>query len=336
MSLPAMRELRASFPDASITVLAMPGIAGLYARESWANEIIHLRGGRGAMDLAVKWSLARELAARRFDAAVLFTNSFESAALVRAARIPVRIGYRRDGRRLLLTRAVPPPARGEIPRHEANYYFELLRRAGLTEAPLPGDSAVIRLEGIEGARTRGRALLANARLGGENVIGISPGAAYGTAKRWLPDRFASAAVQLARALGAQVAVFGAREEASLCESVTAMIAASGGIAVKNFAGETSLASYIDMTSACRAYLTNDSGSMHIASALAVPTVAVFGATDHVGTGPTGPLARVVRHAVDCSPYPHPCLLRECPLDHRCMKAVPADEVARTALDLLKQ
>ena len=334
MSLPALHELRRRFPEASISVLAMPGIAGLYARESWANEVIPLRGARGPRDLQTKWALARELAARRFDAAILFTNSFESAALLRASAIPVRIGYRRDGRGLLLTRPIPPPARGEIPRHEANYYFELLRRAGLSDAPLPGDAVVIRLEGIAAARTRGEERLAQARMAG-SVVGISPGAAYGTAKRWLPERFADAALQLARPLGAQVAVFGTGDERSLCESVAGMIAAQGGSAM-NFAGQTSLADYIDMTAACRAFLTNDSGSMHIASALGVPTVAIFGATDHVGTGPTGPLARVVRHAVDCTPHPHPCLLRECPIDHRCMKAVSADEVARTALDLLKQ
>lgn len=334
MSLPALHELRRCFPSASISVLAMPGIAGLYARESWASEVIALQGARGARDFAAKWSLARELAARRFDAALLFTNSFESAALLRAASIPVRIGYRRDGRRLLLTRSIPPPARGEIPRHEANYYFELLRRAGLTTAPLPGDSVIIRLEGIEAARARGLARLSEAQLGA-TVVGISPGAAYGTAKRWLPDRFAAAAVQLAQTLNASIAVFGTRDERELCESVASMITAAGASA-KNLAGETTLASYIDMTAACRAFLTNDSGSMHIASALAVPTVAVFGATDHIGTGPTGPLARVVRHSVDCSPHPHPCLLRECPIDHRCMKAVTPGEVVRTALDLLKQ
>lgn len=336
MSLPALRELRRSFPQAHITVLAMPGIGGLYARESWANEIIPLRGARGARDWAVKWAMARDLADRRFDAAILLTNSFESAALVRAAGIPVRIGYRRDGRRLLLTRAIPPPPRGSIPRHEANYYMELLRRAGLTTADLPGDNVVIRLEGMAGAKERGLARFAEAGLGSQ-VVGLSPGAAYGTAKRWLPERFAAAAAQVAQGLGggngeARIAVFGTAEERALCESVAASI----GDTARSFAGQTSLGAYIEMTAACQAYLTNDSGSMHIAASLGVPTVAVFGATDHIGTGPTGPLARVVRHPVDCSPYKNPCLLRECPLDHRCMKAVTAAEVAETALFLLKQ
>ena len=336
MALPALRRLRAELPGATLSVLAMPGIAGLYARESWVSEIVPLEGARGARDWRRKWRLARSLAVADFDAAVLLTNSFESAALVRAAGIPVRIGYNRDGRGLLLTQAIRKPERGEIPRHESFYYLELLRRAGLGGA-LPEGEIVIRLEGLEAARASGLARLAEAGLDAKHVVGLSPGAAYGTAKRWLPERFAESAAGLARHLegGAAVAVFGTPDEQELCGQVTDMVAAQG-LTARNFAGRTKLGEFIDMAAACRAFLTNDSGSMHIASALGVPTVAIFGATDHVGTGPTGPLARVVRHAVDCHPHPHPCLLRECPIDHRCMKAVSAAEVTRTALDLLEQ
>jgi heptosyltransferase-2 len=103
------------------------------------------------------------------------------------------------------------------------------------------------------------------------------------------------------------------------------------VPVHNFAGETTLAEYIDLAASCRVYLTNDSGGMHVASALGVPTVAIFGATDDITTGPTGPLARVVRQPVECSP----CLKRECPIDHRCMTRVSADRVAKVALDLVK-
>jgi heptosyltransferase-2 len=312
----------------------MPGVADLYARETWANEIILLDGARGPRDWQRKWRQTRQLAASRFDAAILLTNSFESAALVRAAAIPERIGYNRDGRGWLLTQQIAVPRRGEIPRHESFYYLELLRRAGLGGA-LPEGDAVIRLEGIDAARASGQAKLEETGLR-NNVVGLSPGAAYGTAKRWLPDRFAASAVSLARELGGgSVAVFGTPDERDLCEEVAVMVS-SQGVPARNFAGKTKLAEYIDMAAACRAFITNDSGAMHVASALGIPTIAVFGATDHIGTGPTGPLARVVRHAVDCSPHPHPCLLRECPIDHRCMKAVSADEVARTALDLLKQ
>ena len=163
------------------------------------------------------------------------------------------------------------------------------------------------------------------------AIGVSPGAAYGDAKRWLPERFAEAAVLVARAQAATVALFGAAAERPLCESVADAIRA-GGIEVRNFAGQTTLRQFIDLAAACRLFLTNDSGAMHIASALGVPTVTVFGATDDTTTGPTGAWARVVREQVECSP----CLLRDCPIDHRCMTRVTSERVAAVALELLAQ
>jgi heptosyltransferase-2 len=124
-----------------------------------------------------------------------------------------------------------------------------------------------------------------------------------------------------------VAIFGSKEERELCESVTSAVT----VPVRNFAGETSLSEFIELAAACCVYLTNDSGAMHIASALGVPTVAVFGATDDTTTGPTGAWSRVVREPVECSP----CLKRECPIDHRCMTRVDSSRVAQTALELLK-
>ena len=161
------------------------------------------------------------------------------------------------------------------------------------------------------------------------AIGISPGAAYGDAKRWLPERFAESGRQLAGKIGATVLVFGSPAERALCESVAESVR-RGGIDARNLAGQTSLKEFIDLAAACRIFLTNDSGAMHVASALGVPTVAVFGATDDTTTGPTGPLARVVREHAECSP----CLLRQCPIDHRCMTRVTAEHVTRAASALL--
>ncbi|MCX6622079.1 MAG: lipopolysaccharide heptosyltransferase II, partial [Acidobacteria bacterium] len=272
-------------------------------------------------DWAGKWRAASELRQRRFDTAILLQNAFEAALLVWLARIPERIGYNRDGRGLLLTRAIPVPAVGEIPRHERFYYLELLKRAGILAQY--GDHSSIRVGGIPQAARAGSGLLREAGLSG-SPIGVSPGAAYGGAKRWLPERFAEAAISLAGTLAEPVALFGAPSERPLCEQVAATIRASG-IAVHDFAGETSLGQFIDLAAACRVFLTNDSGAMHIASALGIPTVAVFGATNEFGTGPTGDLSRVVREPVECAP----CLLRECPIDHRCMTRVSAGRVAES-------
>ena len=207
-------------------------------------------------------------------------------------------------------------------RSERFYYLQLLHRAGiLTEMP---ESPEIRLVGA--SREAGAARFAQHGLPAP-IIGVSPGAAFGTAKRWLPERFAETANLLARELGASVAIFGSQSERDLCAGVAKAIHAP----VHNFAGETTLADYIDLTSACHLYLSNDSGAMHIASALGVPTVTVFGATNHITTGPTGVNARIVRENVECSP----CQKRECPIDHRCMTRVAASRVAQVALELLK-
>ena len=320
MSLPALRALREAYPRARISVLAKPWVADLYRRESFCDELIPYT----ARTLGEKWAAARALRKRGFEAAVLLQNAFEAAAIAYLADIPERIGYARDGRGFLLTRAIPVPESGEIPRHERFYYLELLVRAGILRELPPTDA--IRLEGAPAARAAGLEKFHQLGLG-EQVIGVSPGAAYGSAKRCLPERFADAANRVASELGSAVAIFGSKDERDLCAAVTRTIT----VPVKNFAGETSLAEFIELAAACRVYLTNDSGAMHIASALGVPMIAVFGATNDEATGPTGPLARVVREPVECSP----CLKPECPIDHRCMTRVSAERVSTAALELLK-
>ena len=325
MSLPALTAIRKRFPSARITVVAKPWVADLYAREGFADEVIRY----SATTWRQKVRFAMGLRERGFDTAILLQNAFDAAFMAFAAGIPTRIGYSKDGRRLLLTRAVRLPRKGEIPRHERFYYLEMLRRAGILTGPLECDC--IRLEGSAGAAVEGRRRFEESGIGGP-VIGVSPGAAYGTAKRWLPERFAETAVRLARARGAAVALFGSRKERDLCEEVMLwMKRIEDGVTARNFAGQTTLNEFIEMAAACELFLTNDSGSMHIASALGVPTVAVFGATDEDATGPTGPAARVVREPVDCSP----CLLRTCPIDHRCMTRVTVQRVTETALKLLQ-
>jgi heptosyltransferase-2 len=305
MCLPALQVIRERYPKAHIAVLAKPWVADLYRRENFADEVIQYDRSR--------WAVARILRRRKFDCAILLQNAFDAALIVWLARIPVRIGYNRDGRRPLLTRVIAVPKPGEIPRHQRFYYLELLRRAGIVDS-VPSSDA-IRLE-------------AAGRKQARRMIGVSPGAAYGTAKQWLPERFAEAAARLAEVRGAEVALFGSASERELCEQVAKLL---NGHRVTNYAGKTTLGEFIDLASQCELFLTNDSGAMHIASALGVPTVAIFGATDDVATGPTGTLARVVREPVDCSP----CLLRECPIDHRCMTRVSAERVAVEALKLLE-
>ena len=315
MSIPALQALRVRFPSAHIAILARPWVAGLYGREPFCDELIPYTAPKGWKGWPEKWALASELQKRRFDCAILFQNAFEAAALVRLARIPVRIGYGRDARSWLLTDAIPVPRPGETPKHQQFYYLELLKRANLI-SNYPGGST-IRLSGARAVKISGP------------VVGVSPGAAYGGAKRWPAERFAEAAVQVARERGASVAVFGSKAEVPICDAVREGVR-SAGVECVSFAGTTELAEFIELAGACDVYLTNDSGPMHIASALGVPTVAIFGATDEEATGPTGVHSQVVREPVECSP----CLLRECPIDHRCMTRVSAARVADVALELL--
>ncbi len=327
MSLPAFRVIRKRFPDAHIAVLARPWVADIYAREAFADRVILHTAGRGAKDLAGKWRLARGLRGESFDCAILLQNAFEAALIAWLAGIPRRIGYNRDGRGLLLTDAIPVPQPGDLPPHESYYYLEMLRRARVVEEV--GEQRTITLKAADKARAAGAGRLAQLRIN-TPVVGVSPGAAFGAAKRWLPDRFAEAAVRVARETRARVALFGSGAEKPLCDTVAGRIAAAG-VSVHNFAGKTSLTQFIEFAAACDVFLTNDSGAMHIASALGVPTVAVFGPTDHVATAPMGPRYTIVREPVDCSP----CKLRECPVDHRCMTRIPEDRVAIEALELLK-
>lgn len=327
MSLPALLALRRRFPQAVIAVAARPWVLDLYRLEPAVDELIPYDAPKGLAGLAAQWRFARSLSRRQFDCAILFQNAFEAAWIAWAARIPRRIGYARDGRGFLLTEPIPVPKSGEIPAHERFYYLELLRRARLIDVLPPVDS--IQLGRAAVAREAG--LRKFRELGIETpVVGVSPGAAFGSAKRWLPERFAEAAASLAAHLGASVTIFGAPAEAELCETV-ARLARERGARVWNLGGATNLAGFIELAAACDIFLTNDSGAMHIASALNVPTVAVFGATNPAATGPAGPASRVVREPVECAP----CLLRECPIDHRCMTGVTAGRVVEEALSLLK-
>jgi heptosyltransferase-2 len=274
-----------------------------------------------ANSFAEKRAFAARLRAERFDAAILLPNSFDSALLMWMAGVPERIGYKRDGRGPLLTRAIPAPEPGDIPRHERFYYLELLRRAGLMERFPAADA--IELDGIEEERAAGAEKLFGLGIP-LPAIGVSPGAAYGNAKRWLADRYAEAASLVTQERRASVLVFGSAAERDLCEQVAGAIPGA-----RNFAGRTTLGEFIALAAACSLFLTNDSGAMHIAAALGVPTVAVFGATDDSATGPSGRRARVIRDSAECSP----CLLRDCPIDHRCMTRVSACAVAEAALQL---
>jgi len=202
----------------------------------------------------------------------------------------------------------------------------MLHRAGvIDEVPA---SREIRFESVGEARRAARDFWARKGESGSRWVGVSPGAANSRAKQWPPDRFADAADAVAKRLDAKVVVFGTASEVDLCERVLQTVSVGG----YNLAGKTSAREFIDLIAGCELLLTNDSGGMHVAAALGVPTVAIFGPTDEVATGPSSSTALVIRQPVECSP----CLLKECPIDHRCMERVSSERVAAEALAFIEE
>jgi heptosyltransferase-2 len=307
LSLPALRDLRRAFPSSRLEVLARPWVAGLYAAVPELDGVVESRG-----------TLADAAAIRgRYDVGLLLPNSFASAFTIWRAGIPERWGYATDGRGALLTRSCR--VRASLGgRSQVYYYRAMLEGLGLAVSGPPDAS----LACPEAWAERGRALLGSPGP----WIGINPGAAYGTAKRWPPERFAAAAALVARRSGAQVAIVGSAAERPLAEAIAAQL----GGAARVLCGETTLADLVGVLRELRLLLTNDSGPMHLAAALGTPLVAVFGSTDWTETAPVSERARVVREETECAP----CKLRECPIDHRCMTRVAVDRVAATALELL--
>jgi lipopolysaccharide heptosyltransferase II len=307
LSLAAVRDLRRNFPSARIEILARPSVADLYHA---VNEVDDVRIASG--------SLRKDARALRgaFDAVLLLTNSFGSALLPFAAGIPERWGYARDGRGLLLTRRARVP-RGVRGSSEVYYYRAMLGALGFQVSATPDVS----LRPPESWRARGASI-----LGDEGPwITVNPGAAYGSAKQWMPEHFAAVAHRMSQETGAGVAIVGGAPERPM---VDALVAASR-LRARVLCGQTTLPELIGVLSQSRLLLTNDSGPMHLAAAQGIPVVAVFGPTDWRETAPVGAPHRLVRAEVECAP----CKLRECPIDHRCMTRVTVDRVVDAARSL---
>jgi heptosyltransferase-2 len=310
-------------------MLAKPAIAELFALDPSLNGILVYDDRRAHAGLSGKWALAGTLRQHRFDLAVLFQNAFEAAFLAWLAGIPRRYGYATDGRVFFLTEPVAVPD-GPAPMHQVEYYWNMLRPLGMT-----GGAARPTLLVSADEERMIDVRLASAGVDSSNLmIGINPGSTYGGAKRWLPDRFADVAKRLMRRLEqterahVQAVILGAKGEESLGKAIAAQL---GGRSVV-LSGETTIREVMTVVKRCRLLITNDTGPMHIAAACGVPVVAVFGPTDWRTTAPYGQERSIVREAVDCAP----CLLRECPIDHRCMTRISVDRVYEAAVEQIER
>ena len=312
MALPALRAVRSRFSDAEITILARPYVAAIYKNQQVCDNMMFVDDKRDVLE---------ELRAQKFDLALLLQNAFQAAWIAWRAGIPERIGYARDGRSPLLTKALPVPEPDEIPVHEQFYYLELLRRAGWLDT-LPNES-FIKLNVPEENRRHAEEFFLSVGTRPDSLrIAIGAGASYGSAKCWPPDRFAELANRLQTESGADVILFGTSSEAP----VSSAIAAGMRRSPIDLTGKTPISDLPSLLSQCHLFIGNDSGAMHVAAAVGLPVVAVFGPTDPFGTAPVTPRCSIVQE----KPYCSPCFLRRCPTDHRCMTRVTPDAVEAAA------
>ncbi|MCG8598708.1 MAG: lipopolysaccharide heptosyltransferase II [Verrucomicrobiales bacterium] len=313
MSLPAVRALKRSAPGAEVSVCCRANLAPLWAAREEIDEVIPF-----SRDLN-PWQVGRLLRKHgRFDAGVLLPNSFRSALELRLGGIRKLVGYDRHQRRLLLQTAVAEPARSPETRHHVHRYLYLIGKMGIDISHVEDLLAIPKTP--------------TPISGGEKEIhlGVCPGAEYGNAKRYPVERYAAAIEELRTRrpdVSFRISIFGSPAERGIGDELKALLPGP----CENRAGKTSIDDLVAELQTCHFLATNDTGTMHLAAALGVPTVAIFGSTEPDFTAPIGKVHRVIRHQVDCSP----CFLRECPVDYRCMLRIEPDTVVREMEALLE-
>ena len=304
MALPALTAVRHAYPRAHLALAGVPSVTPIFEESTAA--------GPQQLVAVEKKAETATLRSGAFDVVILLTNSFRTAWAARRAGIHERWGYAAGGRGPLLTRAVRRP-RGE--RHHSEYYLELVRALGLEASSSPP-----RIDVVPRTRERARVLLQQHQvLEGEPLVGFAPGAAYGHAKRWPPDRVAQVITRLARERGARGVLVGAAGDRAAGREIESSLPSD--VVAVNLIGRTDLRLLMGVMQACAAFVSNDSGAMHLAAAVGIPVTALFGPTRERSTAPLGD-HDVLLHQVFC----RPCMLRDCPIDHRCMKRISVDEV----------
>jgi heptosyltransferase-2 len=305
MALPAAAAARAAFPSAHITVAAPASIAPIFEEQTLARQ-------DSVVSIAKRDREADDLGAGSFDAALLFPNSFGSAWKARQAGIPQRWGFSGAFRRPILTRAVKRPVETI---HQSAYYLALVRGLGIPAEDVTA-SLTVRPETLR----RSHDLLARHGLHADDLlVGFAPGAAYGHAKRWPPGRVAELITRVSREHHAVSVLVGAGGDRDAAREIESLLPPD--VRVVNLIGRTDLRQLAGVLARCRAFVSNDSGAMHLAAAIGVPVAAIFGPTDDRVTAPLGQ-HDVLIHQVFC----RPCMLRDCPIDHRCMKGITVDAV----------
>jgi heptosyltransferase II len=339
MALPAFADIRRHFSGARLTVAARPPVAPLFSMVQGVDDIMTLPGGGGWRAVFGWQEDARALQGKGLDIAILLPNSFATALIVKNAAIPERWGFATDGRGRMLTRPIPKPSASakasafakatadktadkKSVMHQSEYYRALTTALGIAAGP---PFAAVRPD-----VDRVRELALDLGLDtDEPFVVFAPGAAYGRAKQWLPERFAQLAALIINDRGWTVIMVGSQADRPTCAGIAARVPATGTRMNRliDLSGKTDLPMLAGVMSRARAVVSNDSGAMHLAGAVGARVVAIFGASNERRTAPLraraeSPEPRIVTHQVFC----RPCMLRECPIDHRCMSGISAHAV----------
>jgi heptosyltransferase-2 len=314
ISLPALRGVRRAYPGAHLAVLVKRELAGFFEGVDGVDEVIPYRIGPGARGVADRWNVIGAIRARAFDLAVLLPRSFEAALWMAAAQVPRRAGAAAQGRSWLLTDVAPmPPAMPA--RHQAHDYLDLFRAT----LGIEGSVEDVRITASPTRTAKARAWLAERRRGAGPLVAVAPAASYGPAKEWPADRYAALLDELGEVGGAECVLVGTSAERARCAEIAAGSRAGALVA----AGETDVGDLVALLSLCSAFAGNDSGAMHVAGALGIPTVGIFGSTQPRRTGPLGPRTRVLYEEIACSP----CLDRTCRFGHyECLRRIEVASV----------
>lgn len=317
MNVPAVVAIKKGRPDAQITIVCPAKLEAVWKQIPEVDEVVTLPTQKGLLSFL---HFVESLRNRNFDAAVVFPNSIRTALEIWMANIPRRVGFPGHAPRTLFLnqvfrekkkrkKTVVPPT----PVHQLNHYLALAKFIGAEIEGITAENCFVRIEkDLHTGRTK---------------VALCPGAEYGPAKRWLPERYAEVIKQISATRDCDWLLVGVEKDRSIGEEIQRL---AGVEAVQNLCGKTSLEELITLLRDCRLLLTNDTGTMHLAAMLGTPTVSIFGSTEPTLTGPLGNGHVVLRKKVECSP----CFLRECPIDFRCMKAIEADEVVAAVKSIL--
>ncbi|HPE85427.1 MAG TPA: lipopolysaccharide heptosyltransferase II [Chlamydiales bacterium] len=314
MATPILADLKAAYPHAKLTAMCQKPLGELLKKDPHLDEIFSFHKPGSFLRRAEKRSIVQKLRQGKYDLGVLLTNSFSSAWWFWQGRVKQRLGFARDGRSFLLTNPIHTDKKKD--RHLTTIYKELLLPLGIKKSDTPPRLYVDDAEIKQAKETLGQLGITDA------FVGINPGAAFGEAKCWRPERFAEVAKDLEEK-GYSVVFFGDAKSKNLIDTICASLPSR----VLNLAGQTSLRELMAYLKLCQVLLTNDSGPMHMAVALGTEVVALFGSTSATYTGPYD-LGSVIQKPVKCAP----CFKRVCPIDFRCMKQIQSDEV----IEILKK